>query len=35
LGVKYEDGIILNKERPLNPLTAPWKKNKNAEVNTR
>ena len=23
-GVKYQNGILLNKERPLNPQTAPW-----------
>ena len=22
--VKHDDGIITNKERPLNPMTAPW-----------
>ncbi|KRX04785.1 Armadillo-type fold [Pseudocohnilembus persalinus] len=24
-GLKYQDGIITSKDRPLNPLTAPWR----------
>ena len=34
--MKYEDGIIVNKERPLNPQTSPNQKNKvREEVNKR
>ena len=34
-GVEYRNGILVNKERPLNPKTAPWLQSLNSRLEMR